>query len=393
MSDPRDPPTIRRAEPADLDALCRLEDISFSTDRISRRAMRQWLLSGQRVFLVAADEQRLCGAILVLHHAGTRLGRMYSLAVDPSCRGRGIAKALIVAAEAAAADRGCIDLRLEVAETNAAAIPLYEQMGYRRFGLYRDYYDDHGDALRMQKRIRRPDERTHLRRMTWLAQQTRFTCGCAALMMALHDQLRDYMPSFSEELGIWREATTIFMTTGHGGSHPIGLALAAQRRGLRAAVWISTDGPLFIDGVRQEAKKQVLIQVDADYRSAAQAQGIAIHHASISQEQIISAFDAGAAILALISTWSLDRRKAPHWVVISGYDEHSLYVHDPDPTEHTQAAIDCQYMPIARSDFDRMSRFGRDRLRTAVICTGPEGYAAQARCRIAPAAISFRTST
>jgi hypothetical protein len=54
-------------------------------------------------------------------------------------------------------------------------------------------------------------------------------------------------------------------------------------------------------------------------------------------------------------------------VVLSAFDDEFFYLHDPDPEEGLQTDLDCQYLPIARSDFDRMARFGRDRLRTAVI--------------------------
>jgi len=69
----------------------------------------------------------------------------------------------------------------------------------------------------------------------------------------------------------------------------------------------------------------------------------------------------------LISTFRMDRKKAPHWVVMSGFDQDCLYMHDPDPEEGRQSELDCQYIPIACEDFDRMSCFGKNRLRTAVI--------------------------
>jgi hypothetical protein len=53
--------------------------------------------------------------------------------------------------------------------------------------------------------------------------------------------------------------------------------------------------------------------------------------------------------------------------VMSGYDETCLYMHDPDPEEYHRSELDCQFVPIARDDFDRMSCFGKNRLRTAVI--------------------------
>ena len=42
-------------------------------------------------------------------------------------------------------------MRLEVAVGNAGAIALYKKLGFTQFGMYTDYYDDHTDALRMQK--------------------------------------------------------------------------------------------------------------------------------------------------------------------------------------------------------------------------------------------------
>ncbi len=53
--------------------------------------------------------------------------------------------------EAVEADR--IIMRLEVREDNTGAIALYRRLGYRQFGTYRDYYEDHGDALRFERRI------------------------------------------------------------------------------------------------------------------------------------------------------------------------------------------------------------------------------------------------
>ena len=84
---------------------------------------------------------------------------------------------------------------------------------------------------------------------------------------------------------------------------------------------------------------------------------------------MIKAFDKGCIPLILISTYLLDGKKAPHWVTMSGYDEDCLYVHDPDhdPEEQSASGLDSQYLPIARSDFVKMSRFGKKALRTAVI--------------------------
>jgi hypothetical protein len=72
-------------------------------------------------------------------------------------------------------------------------------------------------------------------------------------------------------------------------------------------------------------------------------------------------------LILLISTYLMDGKKAPHWVAVTGMDEGCIYVHDPDVDEKLQDRLDCQHIPIAREDFAKMSTFGNDKLRTAII--------------------------
>jgi ribosomal protein S18 acetylase RimI-like enzyme len=358
---------IRTAQLTDLDALVALERSCFDTDQLSRRSFKHWITTEHRALLVAEADNAVAGYILIIYHPGTRLARIYSIAVSGAQRGQGLAKLLMAAGEQAAHDSGRLYLRLEVSVDNLPAISLYETLGYQKFGIYRDYYQDHKDALRYQKRIRHYHDSLQHRSVHWLRQTTPFTCGPAALMMAMHGINRAYQPSWEEEINLWREATTIFMTSGHGGCHPIGLALAAKRRKFSVDVWINQTSTLFIDGVRNEEKKQVVELVDNCFKRQAAEEGITIHYANITQDELIAAFKAGAIPLILISTFLMDRKKAPHWVVMSGFDNDCLYMHDSDPDDRRQSELDCQFIPIAREDFDRMSCFGKNRLRTAVI--------------------------
>jgi ribosomal protein S18 acetylase RimI-like enzyme len=69
---------------------------------------------------------------------------VHDLAVLPASRGRGIGRALLVAAEQRARDRGCAKLTLEVREDNARARGLYQERGFRDFELagvsYRTFF-------------------------------------------------------------------------------------------------------------------------------------------------------------------------------------------------------------------------------------------------------------
>ncbi len=364
---------IRKATEADLSRLLELEVNSFSSDRLSRRSFRHWIKASHGILLVAALDNNTMGYGLAILHQGTRLARLYSLAVDPTARGKGLGRKLIHQMEEAAALRGRLYMRLEVAEENQTAIELYKGMGYRTFGVYPDYYEDHDNALRMQKRIRYPSAAlVSLAPTPWYRQTTQFSCGPAALMMAMARIDRSLVPALDLELDIWRESTTIYMTSGHGGCHPLGLALAAHSRGFEAKVVLNQKGPLFIDGVRSSHKKEIMVAVDLQFRRKAKDAGISIDYSDTPLKKVETALKAGQAAIILISTFRTTGSKAPHWVTATAIDELCLYVNDPDPAEN-QTAVDCQHIPIAREDFAKMSVYGNSRLRTAVIIAQAAG--------------------
>jgi len=357
---------LRPGRVTDLDALVALEGRVFETDRLSRRSFAYFLTRGHADLIVAADgADRPVGYALVLFRRGTSLARLYSFAVDPGHRGRGIGARLLAAAERAALDGDAVWLRLEVRADNAGAIRLYEPAGYRRIGRYLDYYEDHAEALRFEKRL------TALRapecRVPYWPQSAEFTCGPAALMMAMAALDRTVVLDETHELRLWREATTVFMTSGHGGCEPFGLALAAHRRGFAATVHLTSDDFLFLDGVRSEAKRRVMRLVQADFRAEAAKTDIAVVHRAFDLGDLAALLAEGGVALVLISHWRMYREKAPHWIVAHGLDDRFVYVHDPhvDPDEHETAAAKAN-LPIPRAEFERMARYGRDRLRAAI---------------------------
>jgi len=361
--------TIREAAPGDLDALEALENASFETDRLSRRRLRHWIRADNRVFLVAEDNDGLSGYALVLFHGATRLARLYSIAVAASARGRGIARQLLQALEEKAAGHGRFFMRLEVAQDNREAIRLYEAAGYAVFDTLPDYYEDHRAALRMQKIIRQLPGPERQRSIPWYQQTTDFTCGPAALMMAMSALDPQRRPRQSLEIELWREATTIFMTSGHGGTHPLDLALAAHRRGFTVETFINRKGALFTEGVRQSAKKHILTLVHRQFVAGMKEADLPVRYRDVTQQEIEQCLANGGVPVVLISSYQLDRKKAPHWVTITAVDEECFYVNDPDPSIEEQTGLDCEDLPIDRRDFERMSRFGKQKLRAALLIT------------------------
>jgi [ribosomal protein S18]-alanine N-acetyltransferase len=142
---------LRRGRVGDLAALIALERAVFTTDILSRRSLRHFLTSRHAALIVAEEAGQLAGYVLVLYPPRSKLARLYSIAVAPHIGKRGVGPFLLAAAEEVAARRRRRAMRLEVHEHNTRAIARYEKSGYRLFGRHRDYYDDHGDALRFEK--------------------------------------------------------------------------------------------------------------------------------------------------------------------------------------------------------------------------------------------------
>src|SRR2546427_192520 len=114
---------VRKAGRGDLDALMELEHRVFATDRLSRRSLRHFLTSPSAEVLVAEEDGgRLAGTAIVLFHPRTTTARLYSIATAPHMGGRGVGALLLAAAEQAALARDRRSIRLEVHETNHAAI-------------------------------------------------------------------------------------------------------------------------------------------------------------------------------------------------------------------------------------------------------------------------------
>ena len=217
---------IRLAQMSDLPDLLRLENACFSGDRISRRSFRRFLESAGASCLVAEANGQMLGYALLLFRSGTALARLYSFAVDPAARGSGLSRRLLAAAEADAFERERILLRLEVREDNAPARALYERAGYRRHGRVADYYEDGTAAIRMEKLLH--DEAAPPSAVPYFSQTTDFTCGPACLMMALKHLGAVETLDERLELRLWRETTTIYLASGHGGCGPFGMAVAAD---------------------------------------------------------------------------------------------------------------------------------------------------------------------
>lgn len=137
-----------------LDDIIALEAQSFlSHDRFARSTWRHLLGKAQErgssLTVVALDGERVVGALNALLRRDGRTARLYSLAVDPAQRGRGVGSRLI----RDLAERLPVTitaLSLEVRSSNAAARALYERLGFFLQEELPAYYPDGGDGVRLR---------------------------------------------------------------------------------------------------------------------------------------------------------------------------------------------------------------------------------------------------
>ncbi|AXT37417.1 GNAT family N-acetyltransferase [Alteromonas sp. BL110] len=368
---------LRVATLQDLASLQHIEQICFTTDRLSKSRFKFYIDAQHAELIVAereplttnstltkASNKSIVGYGLLLLRRGTQLTRLYSIAVLPEARGLGVAEKLINSLGERALLRGKRFMRLEVAVGNAGAIALYKKLGFSQFGMYSDYYDDHTDALRMQK-VLVPSKSVKTEIYPWYQQTTDFTCGPSALMMAMCALSNRYEMTQEKELFLWRTATTIFMMSGHGGCHPVGLALAAVHEGYAAKVVINQEVPLFVDGVRDDSKKTIVENVELQFMAEARKKGISVEIADWRMDVIDQTLKTGGAVLCLISTYAFDKKKVPHWVAVTSCDSHCYYLHDPDASEGQP--VEYQHIPVAREDFLRLASYGTRKVRTLVL--------------------------
>lgn len=358
---------IRPAAPADLDGLVTIEEAVFATDRVSRRSLRQFLASPNAAVIVAELGGKLAGYTLVLFRAGSATARLYSIAVAPHAGGRRLGATLLAAAEQAAIARGMGALRLEVHEANAPAIARYRKSGYREFGRHHEYYEDQGHALRFEKRLV-PDLKRLKAAPPYFHQTTEFTCGPACMMMALAWADPSLKPGPALEFKLWRESTSIFMTSGPGGCEPYGLAVTLKRHGLAPRIHVSHAGPYFLDTVSAPDKRRVMRLAQDEFRREAKELSIPIHLAPLSESGLMESFDNDAVVIVLMSGYRMVRRNVPHWVFAFGREGRYILVHDPAARRDEHGNADAaETYAVPTHEFARMSRFGKEDLRAAVV--------------------------
>ena len=170
------------------------------------------------------------------------------------------------------------------------------------------------------------------------------------------------------EFQLWREASTVFASSGPGGCEPFGVAVALKRRGLDPAVHVSRAGPYFLDGIRSADRRRVMEVTQLDFRRQAQALGIPTHLTPVNESVLMQAFDAGNVAIVLVSGYHMVPRGKPHWIFAFGRDGRRVLMHDPAALRDDQGmAAAAETYAVPWTAFERVIHVGRERLSAAIV--------------------------
>lgn len=136
---------IRYMEESDLDEVTFLEESCFSTPW-KRQDFADVLTNPDRIYLVAEQEGKILGGIMLSMIPSVHEGDISNVAVFEEYRCRKIASQLLEKIiRIGKEEYGINEFTLEVREKNDAARGLYEKAGFISEGIRPDFYDNPKD--------------------------------------------------------------------------------------------------------------------------------------------------------------------------------------------------------------------------------------------------------
>ncbi|PJJ61845.1 ribosomal protein S18-alanine N-acetyltransferase [Compostimonas suwonensis] len=151
---------LRRATPADLDAIMGIETSVFVSDAWSRASMASELASVHGHYLVAfrPETPGTIDAYAGLHAPqGSPDAEIQTIAVAEHARRHGLGRVLMLQLIAEARRRGATEMFLEVRADNPPAQTLYLDLGFERIAVRPGYYQPDGvDAWVMRLALEEP---------------------------------------------------------------------------------------------------------------------------------------------------------------------------------------------------------------------------------------------
>ena len=145
--------TYRDANSMDIPVLVSLDKELFPYSPWSAGQYREEISAPTRLFVVAIDDASSVIGYAGVFAPGGAEADVLTVGVVPQHRSQGIARALMAQITEWAVAQGSIAMMLEVKTENAAAISLYESLGYSKLNIRKDYFGSGLDALVMRKEL------------------------------------------------------------------------------------------------------------------------------------------------------------------------------------------------------------------------------------------------
>lgn len=130
--------TYRRMTPEDVPSISRLEEETFSMPW-SADSFLEMISKEDARYYVAEEDGRILGGCGVLMIAGE--GNITNVVIVPEARNQGIGTAMLRHLMAEGDREGLTAYTLEVRVSNAAAIHVYEKLGFESAGIRPGFYE------------------------------------------------------------------------------------------------------------------------------------------------------------------------------------------------------------------------------------------------------------
>jgi ribosomal-protein-alanine acetyltransferase len=134
-----------------LDKLCEIENQCFKQEAFTKQQIACLITDYNTIGLTAVINGEIAGFVIARVNIirNVTFGHILTIDVAPAYRRKGVAQKLLHEIETTLRGRDIKECRLEVRENNAAALNLYQKLGYTKLGKLEKYYGDaHGLYLK-----------------------------------------------------------------------------------------------------------------------------------------------------------------------------------------------------------------------------------------------------
>ena len=138
-----------------IDGVLKIEKKCFPDEPWTRKMFESELENMISAFIVGVDENSgvvVCyGGMWII----ADISEITNIAVAPNARRQGLGEKTLNILLDICRERGLSAVNLEVRENNAAAVGLYEKLGFEAVGRRKKYYNNKHDAILMTKNLQR----------------------------------------------------------------------------------------------------------------------------------------------------------------------------------------------------------------------------------------------